>query len=386
MAQLPNCTCLATLTRFHREAGSRRKLQFLDTVRLEVVYSNGREWYSSPGEVNRSTQDPVTFIGAGMIANGIFGITMHNLFVSDAATFKYHGGSAADAGIVEYDFQLPSLGHHGVHIFIPEGTATVSEKDSFEADRNTLDVVRLEIQVTEIPAFLPLSNADFNVVYAHTRIGEFDAVLPQQADLHMLLASGVEDYDRIDFTHCRTFESHSAIRFDVPDSGDPISESPRLQKPREEPSIPPFLLVAIRTTKPITNEDSVGQVIEGRVAGDVRRNGKVLIQNGAIVHGRIRRLDRSVSGHFIVGLEFTDVETASLSMRFYADLIKLEKRKGIQPALRETLELPDQSLRFMDLAVPELPGVASFFVDGKTFVLPAGFQTIWRTRSLLRGY
>jgi hypothetical protein len=28
----------------------------------------------------------------------------------------------------------------------------------------------------------------------------------------------------------------------------------------------------------------------------------------------------------------------------------------------------------------ELPGVASFFVSGATFVLPRGFRTFWRTR------
>jgi uncharacterized cupin superfamily protein len=47
--------------------------------------------------------------------------------------------------------------------------------------------------------------------------------------------------------------------------------------------------------------------------------------------------------------------------------------------------LPDRSTRTTEITLPELPGVASFFVEGDTFVLPPGLRTIWRTRGLLRG-
>src|SRR5579863_8199340 len=49
LAHLPNYTCLETLTRFVKvpRPGVRPHLEPLDTVRLEVIYTEGREWYGS---------------------------------------------------------------------------------------------------------------------------------------------------------------------------------------------------------------------------------------------------------------------------------------------------------------------------------------------------
>ena len=72
-------------------------------------------------------------------------------------------------------------------------------------------------------------------------------------------------------------------------------------------------------------------------------------------------------------------------LRFYADLVSMDKRKGIQPALREFVSLPNRESESREIKLPELPGVASFFVDGNSFVLAPGLRTVWRTRGLLRG-
>src|SRR5580704_368753 len=67
----PNYTCLETITRFHNNSGpqarSQKHLAPLDTVRLEVVYTDRKEWYGSPGGGNLGVQNPAAFIGAGMI-------------------------------------------------------------------------------------------------------------------------------------------------------------------------------------------------------------------------------------------------------------------------------------------------------------------------------
>jgi hypothetical protein len=51
-------------------------LKPLDTVRLEIVYSNRREWYGSPGDRSFHADRPVEFIGSGMIGDGAFAITL----------------------------------------------------------------------------------------------------------------------------------------------------------------------------------------------------------------------------------------------------------------------------------------------------------------------
>jgi hypothetical protein len=365
VARLPNCTCLETVTRFHKEPGAASKLKPLDIVRLEVVYTNGREWYGSPGARNLPEGNPAAFIGAGMIANGIFGITLHNLFNAEVATFTSQGKDAIEGQpAVKYDFRLPRTQLH-MEVSIPEGKGTVGEEGSIWADPATFDVLRLTSRVTEIPPGLPLSAAEYTVNYAHTRIDEFDALLAQQADLDMMLDSGVEEYDRFDFTHCRAFQSHSEIRFDDPDA-ESVSPAHAAASGGATPHevdvrLPALLQVAIRLTSAITDLDAVGKPIDARISGDVRSKGKVLIDDGAPVHGRLRRLDRYPGeGYFAVGLEFTEVQTRDGPARFYADLLRLEKRKGVRPVLRESVWLPNRREGSREITLPELPGVASF--------------------------
>ena len=108
IAQVPNYTCLETVRRFHKEP--KAKLLPLDWLLMEIVYSGGREWYGLPGDRTLSEQHPASFIGSGMIGNGLFGIALHNLFVADTATFTPEGEESLDGRkTVKYRFRLPRL-------------------------------------------------------------------------------------------------------------------------------------------------------------------------------------------------------------------------------------------------------------------------------------
>ena len=125
------------------------------------------------------------------------------------------------------------------------------------------------------------------------------------------------------------------------------------------------------------------------MVGDVIRKGQILVAGGAAVRGRVRRLDRyPEGGYFAVGLEFTEIETNDGPLRFYADLLRMDKRPGIQAELSEHAIVRRTSGPFHDanekVTLPELPGVASFFIHGEKFTLPAGFRTVWRTRGPIR--
>ena len=106
LSHLPNYTCLETIDRFQKEyvrparfrSKNKSKMQALDTVRLEVAYSDRREWYGSPGARNFTDDNPAAFIGSGMIGTGAFALTPRNLFIADVATFTYRGEEAVGAG------------------------------------------------------------------------------------------------------------------------------------------------------------------------------------------------------------------------------------------------------------------------------------------------
>jgi hypothetical protein len=396
VSQIPFYTCLETIVRFHKEPGRsthvHEPLKPLDVVRLEIVYSNHREWYGSPGDRNLSMDNPVAFVGSGMIGNGAFAATLNNIIAG--ASFVYRGEETLGGRTaVKYDFRLPAM-LKGLTISIPGGKGTVGEEGSLWVDPQSLDLIRVESRADEIPPYLPLEQASTNVNYARMRIGDYNVLLAQQADLHMLAATGVEDFDRLEFTHCRAYSAESIIRFDrdqqdppkaLPATSAPISPAPD----RASQSVPALLLITVQLSTSISDKDAVGTLIEGKVSGDVLRKGKILIPKGSTVRGRIRRLERYQGGAaFIVGLEFTEVAVrGGGSLLFYADLLRIDKNPRIQPTLFERVLVPDTSriqTREETITLPELPGVASFFVGGMTFTIPNTFHMVWRTRGPIR--
>jgi len=384
LEQIPNYTCLETITRFHKTVRRGDRLRPLDTVRLEIVYSDRREWSASPGDRSFTETDPSTFIASGMMGNGIFATALHNLFASNIALFTPAGReSVAGRPAVRYDFRLPrSVNKH--HVTLPLGEGNIGEEGSFWADPNSLELLRMESRAVEIPFSLPLDRLEFSIEYAPTRIGEFEIMLPDHAGLRLVESSGEENYDRFDFSHCRSYHTYSSIRYDAPSP--PLAEPPSVTTPPPaETRIPALLMIAIELKTPITDRDTVGSLIEARVAAAVRHKGKVLIPEGAPVRGRIRRLERFTEGaRFVVGLEFIELEVRGEPVRFYADLLGLEKRTGVSKTVPEILQERGRAIA-SELTLPELPGIASFFVNGPSFTLPAGFRTVWRTRGLLRG-
>jgi hypothetical protein len=87
---------------------SKGQMKPLDTVRLEIVYADHREWYGSPGERNMSTDDPVKFIGSGMIGNGAFALDLNNIF--EGANLTYRGQESLGGRMaVRYGFRVSQL-------------------------------------------------------------------------------------------------------------------------------------------------------------------------------------------------------------------------------------------------------------------------------------
>jgi hypothetical protein len=384
LSHTPNYTCLETVSRFRRDKGSRGRLALLDTLRLEIVYSDRREWYDLPGNRKSSVDDPVSFVGSGMMGNGAFAVTLRNIL--EAGRFTYRGEEKLGSRtVVRYEFHLSRM-MNALEISIPGGKGMVGEEGSLWVDPETLDLVRLESRATEIPPFLPLDEASMTVSYARMRISGYNALLAQQSSSHMIDATG-ESFNDLEFTRCRAYSAESAIRFDAepPDGDTPAPENTRA----EAAYLPALLAVTVQLVTPVSDKDVVGALVESRSVGNVVQKGKILIPNGTTIHGRIRRLEHDAAdAASVVGIEFTDIEFAGgRSVPFYADLIRIEKNPRIREKLVEEVLLPGRNgveVKQETITLPELPGVASFFVTGNSFALPAGFQMVWRTRGPIR--
>jgi hypothetical protein len=389
LARTPNYTCLETISRFRHDPKSplqpHKGLARQDTVRLEIVYTDRREWYGSPGDKNMSIDNPVAFIGDGMIGTGAFAMTMHNIL--EGGIFTYSGEEISDGRqTVKYNFRVPRL-LKSLEISMEGARGTVGEEGAIWVDPQSLDLIRVESGAAEIPPFLPLEAADMIVDYARMRIGGTDVLLAQQADSSMLDTKGVESYNRMEFTHCRSYSATSEISFDAkPDDSGAVAPS-RPSPIAQAAAVPAFLEATVLLTRPVSDKDAVGALIEGKISGDLIHKGKVAVPEGSVVHGRIRRLEHYPDrGVFAVGLEFTDVDVRGESLPFYADLLRIDKDPRIQPAMTRQIFVNRVSavrLARESITLSELPGVASFFIKGANFTLPTGFRMFWRTRGII---
>ncbi len=391
LAQMPNYTCVETIERFHKKPGRNASLKPIDTVRLEVAEIGNREMYSWLGGRNFRESSPVAFVGSGMIGSGMFSSDLRSLFVTNQATIAYVG--VQDLGgrrAVQYSFRIPVF-LSGYTIEVPGAKGIAGMRGWFWADPESLDVLHLEAHAEDVPPDLPMREAVTFVDYGRVRVGSRDVLLPQTGAIRTVEFSGVENRDLVEFTHCRSFGSEATIRFDAPLS--PVNASAGRVLPEALETLPAGLPVSIRLSTPRGANSTVGESIEGRVAGNVTRDGTVLIPDGAVVRGRVRRLEHygQAGDYFIVALEFDEVEAGGSLLRFYADLQSIEEGAGAQWSLsfspsRQSQELGTRlrvdTFGFEKISVQDLPGVGTFFIQGTDFKLPKGFRMTWKTRAL----
>lgn len=210
----------------------------------------------------------------------------------------------------------------------------------------------------------------------------------------MVKVSGETSHNQIEFTDCRLFQARSELSFDEP--GSPAAPTLAAAAPstnENRRTLPAGLRIDVKLNSRITGKLAVGGLIEGVVTAAVRQEGSVLVAANSPVHGRIRRLEQrsDPKPYFIVALEFTEVESQGIRYRFFADLIELGSAPGVEVELSsnstESHSIPGgfgariEKRKWDQTWLPDLPGVASFFVTGDDLDLLPGFRTAWRTRT-----
>jgi hypothetical protein len=377
----PDYTCLQTTQRYRREPGEKGDLAATDSILLEVLTAGGKELYGSPGARDFPAETPSTFTGGGMSGNGLFALHARALFVYDVAMFKHRGEEELlGRRLVRFDYRIPET-LSGFTIETASGRGKMGTTGSFWADPATFDVVRMSVEGDDIPVRLRLVSVRQSVDYARTRIGERDVLLPQSAMVELMHESGEANRNAIEFTHCRSFTAESTVRFDEPTAPVGAAVAPAART-AEMAVLPAGLTVAVELTTAIAETDAVGMRVEGRVAADVVDRRKVVVAAGAVVHGRIRRLERhsDFGDYFVVGLEFTEVEVGGASVRFYAVFEDLVESGAVKLVLSRSARLKDRA-GVEERYLPRLPGVASFFVVGKRLEMGRGLRTVWKTKA-----
>ncbi len=380
--RLPDYTCLETAERQLKPAGARSTLRRVDVVRLEVLNTGTNELYAAPGSSDFREDSPSAFSTTGLVASGLFASFLQTLFVQDNGIFTWRGKDEAESrrmftglgdsrSVVSYDFVVPLL-NSGWNLQVTAGRGDVAMKGTIWVDAKTLDLVRLRVQADDIPYHLRVADASIRLEYARTRIGEIDALLPQSGEVSMLHNSGEMSRNLLDYTHCRAFQAQSTLSFALSTVSYDVPPGWKLASNIPDGILPAGLPVSLRLDTAISEKQTVGAQLSATLTADIREKNKVLVPAGAIVTGRLRRLDHGEpADSFTVGLEFTAIQDGQQSLRFYADLESVSSNGGVE-MIRDSA------------GTSNLPGVALLFVRGSRLALQPGLKLAWKTRSLAR--
>jgi len=211
----------------------------------------------------------------------------------------------------------------------------------FQIDPQSLELERLTIRTVALPSGAAFCKSTASLDYQLVHIGDSDLLLPRQSQLEIVLNSGLETRNVTTFSNCREYQAESEIVFDG--SSDTESTATR-SGARARVALPIGLPVTLALAGPIdTATAAAGDPVSANVVRAVRRPGssQELIPAGAVVRGRIRRVEHHLSPkpYFLIAMAFNRVEVQGVVSPFVvrreADA-ELAGQLGANLVMRET--------------------------------------------------
>lgn len=372
LARLPDFTCVETIERSQRAPGSRR-YQFLDNIRLEVALVEGKELYAWPGAPRFEERDLRDMVGGGAIGTGDFALHAKSIYLGGAAQFDYQGvEEIGPRKAHKFHYRVP-LASSRYLVRIEKAEGPVGYQGSVWNDAATLEMVRIEINIDEVPPYLPLKAGRKTIDYARVGIGGAPYVLPASVEMVLVGLNGGESRNRAVFSGCRQYTGESRLL-----AGEPPPDA----APPAPPviwSLPQDLDVHMRLAQTLDlAHAAMGDPVVFEVTKDAARAGSLWLPRGARV---TLRLDQVACRDYPVSHCFFALAPGRFTFDNKTGLFRAEL---IQPDLARTMELVLRNARPQwRILPPEMgqsaPGSAFLILNGKRSRLPSGFATVWRT-------
>lgn len=320
----PNYTCLETVERMRQSPGGASTVQ--DTLRLEVALVNGKELFAWPGAKEFEDKDIDEIVSTGMFGNGNYGMYVRMIFGTGGLRFESKGlVTIAGRALERYDFQVKKE-ISGYWIRVQKAKALVGYHGSLYLDPENADLRRLEVLADDIPPELRLTAAEDRIDYARSVIGDEEFLLPVESAL-LMSGSDLVSRNHTRFSGCRKFSGESTLILDDAEFAEAPVEAPAVT----EIQLPPdaLLLLEVRTAlKP--RAAAVGDFVEARLVGDVKRGKERVVPKGAIAKGRIVRLEITKQ-YAVVAIQFYDLDWSG----GHADVKAVfERRAGLSVVMR----------------------------------------------------
>jgi hypothetical protein len=360
LARLPDYSCIETIERAERFK-STAEFRILDKMRVEVIYAGGKELYSWPGSREVSDKD-VRAGMTGLLSDGEFTSHTRTVFLNNVSETKFAGEETyRGRPALKYTYRVPFL-FTGWTLTFSGQSGNAGARGAFWADRDSADLLRLEVIADEIAPNVPVADVITRIDYGRIRIGSADVLAPETSEVLVKEPSGRESRNRIEFSQCRRYNAESSITFDT----DSVTAQALAAVKIEEIRLPANLLLKLQLDTAIDSKTTAeGDTITAHLLAAVEDRGQTLVPQGAFIQGRIRHLESHADpdAWFSIGLEFSEIEFGNKRAAFFGHIEQISS----VPRLKWPLVSSD------------LPGVGTFSMEGKSFSLPAGLRMIWRT-------
>jgi hypothetical protein len=223
LAQLPNYTCHQTINRMLRTHST---FKHLNTVELEVAFVGQQELFSRPGEDKFEQQPIEKMVQGGTIGNDLLGSHIDSIFSQEGAEFKYAGaGKKGGRRTFRYDLRVPV--EKSTFLVRHKGTVgAAGYEGSFWVDAETFDLVRVDLKVNRIPAYLKVRLIERSLHYKKLKIANSEFNLPDHAELTAIDDMGNHSLNTIKLDRCREFSAESVVKYGSPSKGTADRERP----------------------------------------------------------------------------------------------------------------------------------------------------------------
>jgi hypothetical protein len=346
-----------------------------DRLRVEVTVSQSRELHSWPGATGFDIRDIDQLIENGPVSTGSFALYLSNIFDRPGVLFHYEG-EQVEQGRRELRYRYESSAQASrFELKSVRARLQVPFDGEFWIEPETLELNRLTIRASQVPPGTGVCGVASTLDYRVLQIGDGKVILPRHSQLEIAYRDGRASRNDTTFSNCREYQAESEVRFDVPAGQPGAAASPA---GRTRIALPLGLPVTLALQESIDSDSAAtGDPVSARVVKPVRRAGATedLIPVGAIVHGRIRRMEHHLlpQPYFVVAIAFNRMEIkgslAPFAARHEADP-KLARELGALLNLRAT------GIWFWDV------GTFLFRTDKTRHTIPAGFESTWFTLAI----
>jgi hypothetical protein len=356
LTRLPDYTCVQLIERTQRTARTKR-FRLVDTVRLEVALVGGKELFAWPGAGKFEDREISKMVG-GTVGNGNFALHARSVFLGGGAQFEYEGEREQEGRrLYRYRFRVPrNLSGYLLRSGALEGVTAYH--GWFEAEAETLDLRRLEVEAEDIPAHLPIAAARDHMEYARVPIGERAFLLPKSSELVLTDLEGTENRNVTTFSGCKQYTGESVISFADPDAVATAAPAPAVAV-----ELPAGLGLTVVFDESLRFDKAArGDQLTGRVVENARWKGQTMVPRGAVVKARL--------------LGFQRYYWRQEMIRAWLVLTRVEFPGAVAEVdgqIEDITTLPGWTRAMVDKQ-----GMIN--IGGTRLELPRGLRTVWRIR------